>query len=250
MPTGDSPLDPRNYGSEVFVKRWFLVGALGLPLTSACTAGAPERSVQLVTELAAGQVILRGHATFGHEVRTLQPCGEQEPLWAVDSTGTLWELHHDVAQSMGREQRLFAIVVGRRGARPADGFGAGYDGSVVVDKVVYLAGEGFDCALDLRDVYYRAAGNEPFWFAEITVDGVTLRQLGEDDLTGTVVRSEPAPDGMTYRTADRAGAVVTISNTPCRDSMSGAFYGYSARVSVAGRTLTGCAMQGLAEAGS
>ncbi len=232
------------------MKRHYLLATLVLPLASACTAGAPEHAVRLVTALAAGQVILRGHATFGHEVRTLQPCGEDEPLWAVDNTGTFWDLHREVAQSMGEEQRLFAIVVGRRGAPPAEGFGADYDGSFVVDKVVYLAAEGFDCGLDLRDAYYRAAGNEPFWFAEVTRDGIALSRLGEEDLAGTGLRSETAPDGVTYTTADPTGPVVTISDTPCRDSMSGAFYGYSARVSLTGATLAGCALQGLADSGS
>jgi len=39
------------------------------------------------------QTILKGHAVFGHEVRTIRPCGDEEALWAIDSTQLLWDLH-------------------------------------------------------------------------------------------------------------------------------------------------------------
>ncbi len=222
--------------------------AIGLLLTTAC--GPSDGGVRLVTPLAAGQAVLRGHATFGHEVRTLRPCGEQDVLWAVDSTGTLWELHRELAPDQGRPERLFIIVLGRKGQSLTEGFGAAYAGSLVVDKVLYMAREGFDCSLNLRDVYYRAAGNEPFWLAEITVEGMTFRQLGGADLFGTGLRSESAASGLRYATLEGEAMSVTISDNPCRDSMSGAFYGRSAEASVSGNTLTGCALRGLAEPGS
>ena len=46
------------------------------------------------------QTFLKGHAVFGHEVRTITPCGDAEPLWAIDSTQLLWDVHRELAPGM------------------------------------------------------------------------------------------------------------------------------------------------------
>jgi uncharacterized membrane protein len=189
---------------------------------------------------------------FGHEVRSIRPCGADEAVWAIDSTGLIWEVHQELAPHVEPYEEIFVVVQGHGGGAPTDGFGADYPGSFVVDKVLYAAGEGFGCDLDLDSIHYRASGNEPFWTLLLTGSAIELIRMGEESRTWTEIRSVPTESGVTY-TGEASGSTaveVAISEGPCRDSMSGALFGYRVTVVVSGETLDGCALRGASELGS
>jgi uncharacterized membrane protein len=222
--------------------------ALGLLVSLGVVACNGETDVEehVTGDRAVEGVFLKGHAIFGHEVRSIRPCGQNEAVWAIDSTQLLWELHRELAPGIEPYEEVFAVVRGSEGTAPSDGFGADYPGSFIVDQVIYAAGEGFGCDLDLSRFHYRLSGNEPFWGLELVDTTAVLRRMGAPDQIWNRVRTESSGVGFRYvGESEKTGSVeVSLLEEPCRDSMSGAFHGYSASVSVAGETLIGCAIAG------
>lgn len=222
--------------------------ALGLLLAFAALAcsGDPEVEETQASIPEVEQVLLKGHAILGHEVRSIRPCGQNEAVWAIDSTQLLWEIHRELAPGIEPYEEVFAVVRGSEGTAPSDGFGAEYPESFIVDQVIYAAGEGFGCDLDLSRFHYRLSGNEPFWGLELADTTAVLRRMGAPDQIWHNVRTDSSGVGFRYvGESEKTGSVeVSILKEPCRDSMSGAFHGYSASVSVAGETLIGCAIAG------
>lgn len=221
-----------------------------LPLLAACCvlACSDERGVEEAPRGGPlpGLETIKGHAVLGHEVRAIQRCGEDEPVWAIDSTGFLWDVHHELAPGGDPYEKIFAVVRGISGEAPSDGFGAEYSGSFVVKQVIYAAGEGFGCDLDLNGFQFRLAGNEPFWNLTITDTTAELSRLGAQDQLWSGIQSEWS-DGSFNCMGEGSGAgdlEVRVLHEPCHDSMSGAFYGYSASVLLAGEELFGCALRG------
>lgn len=192
------------------------------------------------------RVLLKGHAVFGHEVRTIRPCGEDEAVWAIDSTGLLWDVHGELAFGMEPYEEVFVVVRGSAGNAQLDGFGADYRGSFLVAQVLYAAGEGFGCDLDLHRFHYRLSGNEPFWGLNLTDTTAELSRMGEPELFWSDLREESTETSVSFLAESSVSGVleVHVSEEPCRDSMSGAFYGYRASVQVPGEELHGCALRG------
>lgn len=193
-----------------------------------------------------GAAFLKGHAVFGHEVRTIRPCGEEDALWAVDSTQLLRELHGELAPGVEPYEEVFVVVRGTLGESAADGFGADYPGSFYVDRVLYAAGEGWGCDLDLSRFQFQLSGNEPFWSLVVTDSTVELNRMDAGLEIWNDAQSETTDDRVKYFAevdGERAVAV-TIWREPCRDSMSGAYHAYSASVMTAGEELLGCAIRG------
>jgi uncharacterized membrane protein len=186
---------------------------------------------------------------FGHEVRTIRPCGAEEAVWAIDSTGLIWEVHQELAPQVEPYEEIFVVVQGHGGDAPTDGFGADYPGSFVVNRVLYAAGEGFGCGLELDSIHYRASGNEPFWTLLVADSAIQLIRMAEESQTWNAIRPVWTESGVTYlgEGGGSTAVEVTISEGPCRDSMSGALFGYHATVVLPGETLDGCALRGAAE---
>ena len=220
---------------------------VALAVTAACGGGSGADTEQSSAP-ANEQLLLKGHAVFGHEVRTIRPCGGEETLWAIDSTGLLWDLYKELAPGVEPYEEIFVIVLGAAGQAPLDGFGADYTGAFIVERVLYAAGEGFGCDLDLDGFQFRLSGNEPFWNLRISDGGAELDRMGAPSAAWTDVRSQQTEAGIKYMAHhDDAGTLdVSIVAEPCRDSMSGAFYGYRSEVIVSGERLQGCALRGAA----
>jgi len=224
----------------------YLLGCLTVLCPLACDGGSGADEAR-PDESAREHVLLKGHAVFGHEVRTIRPCGAEQAVWAIDSTGLMWEMHQELAPHVEPYEEIFVVVLGHGGDAPTDGFGADYPGSFVVDKVLYAAGEGFGCSLELDSIHYRASGNEPFWTLLLTGSAIELIRMGEAGRTWNEIQSRSTDSGVTYvGEASGSNVAVTISQEPCRDSMSGAFFAYRATVVVSGETLDGCALRGAA----
>lgn len=198
---------------------------------SACTTGAREFQ------------ILRGLAVHGHEVRSFRPCGSDEALWAIDRQGVLWQVHNELVPRRQPYEEVFAVVAGRMGPPPTEGFGADYPGRLDIDEVFYVAWEGFSCETDLGGFEYRAYGNEPFWNVELSAAGLRLNRLGSESRTWANVREHTVENGVRFE-GDGPPIELTLVREPCRDSMSGAYFGMSARLVLGAEELRGCALAG------
>ncbi len=190
--------------------------------------------------------VFRGHVVFGHEVRRLRPCGTEDALWTTDASGVLWTLHQELAPRGEPYGEVFAVVSGSLGPPRAEGFGADYAGELVVREILYVTLEGFDCETDWDTFSYRAYGNEPFWTVEVSRDGIRLTRPGNHPQTWSRVqehRSEAVIRYTGFVDAD-VPAELTLEHAPCRDTMSGAFFGLSATLRLGSEAWTGCALLG------
>jgi putative lipoprotein len=195
---------------------------------------------------------LRGHLVIGHEVRSFRPCGTEQDLWVMDETGVGLAQVYETLTS-GVYQDLYAVVLGEVGPAPADGFGADYAGSIAVVSLLHAAPESHACDEDLSGITVQASGNEPFWRLDIRDEGILLSELGSEDRLFSPATGSSEEGGLRrFRGAaeaeagQEAGASinVVIEERACRDSMSGAYFSFSARVEVDGRELVGCARRG------
>jgi putative lipoprotein len=207
-----------------------LIAALALA-ASACGGGAPDSQ------------IFRGLAVHGHEVRSFRPCGSDDALWAIDPQGVLWEVRDELVPSSEPYEEVFAVVAGRTGPAPTEGFGAEYPGRIDIDEVLYVAWEGFGCDTDLSGFDYRAYGNEPFWNVELSAAGLRLNRLGSESQAWPAVQEHTIENGVHFEAAEPP-IELTLVRGPCRDSMSGAYFGTSARLVLGAEELRGCALPG------
>lgn len=232
-----------------------LVAVLSGGLATACTPGssttagsdgaAPDASMP-----AAVDAVFRGHVVFGHEVRSFESCDSETLVWASDPSGRLWTLYRELATGRVPYEAVFAVVRGRLADPPDEGFGADYPGQLVVSDIDYMADEGFGCEQDWSAFAFRASGNEPFWSVSISQTGVRLSTPGEVGQPWTAVRVRT--DGPIKRydgTLDGGRAVeLEIARGACRDSMSGAFFGWTSALRLGPDVLRGCAVSGDGEA--
>jgi uncharacterized membrane protein len=189
--------------------------------------------------------VIKGFAIRGHEVGSFRRCGEDEHLWTIDPSGLLWELYEDLALHFEQHEGVFAIVEGHLGPPPRAGLGASYPGALEVMRILYMAQEGFRCNLELDGFHYRAYGNEPFWAAWVSADGIVLKVPGREDQIWADIDEHPLDNGLLYTGTGPAGTIeIRIIDEPCRDPMSGAYFAYSADVRQGSEKFVGCALKG------
>ena len=98
-----------------------------------------------IMPLAEGEQVIEGWVTIGHEVRSFKPCSEKADYWLLGNSAVLKEVteaHRRELPDRKRYAPLFMVLAGRVGPRPADGFGAGYDGSFIVTSLCGCGGKG------------------------------------------------------------------------------------------------------------
>lgn len=97
----------------------------------------------------------------------------------------------------------------------------------------------------LRGVDFRAVGNEPGWYLEITFGQriLVVTDYGKRRHSFPAPADPPDPDAaqttIRARTADHR-LEVAIANRPCRDSMSGESFETTVRATLDGKTFNGC----------
>lgn len=100
-------------------------------------------------------------------------------------------------------------------------------------------------AAQIRDVDFRALGQEPGWFIELKEGGKTqyVGNYGKDSIM--VATPDPQVDKESQRTVyrlqtDEQTLELIITNRPCTDSMSGHKFPQTASVTIGDETYQGC----------
>ena len=218
-------------------------------LLGAAACGDADRDKGVSGESVPPSELIRGHYTFGHEVRALRSCGATDDLWVIDRSGQLRELFGQFTGPGQKDIRMFVIATGTSGPPPTDGFGADYVGAVTIGEVIYAALEGFDCDFDLTGFLFRASGIEPFWMVEVLPGSMRLARPGHPDMSWPEVALETEGEAVVLRgVGGELPGTLTIEPGPVHDSMSGAFFSHQARFDLGGETFLGSALRGLASA--
>jgi hypothetical protein len=191
--------------------------ALVLALPGAALAQrVPEAGILPVAAAGGAGEPLRGFYVFGHEVRTLQPCGSEAVHWIRADEPVrdrLREAYRELATAPYEE--LYLVAWGETSDQPGDGFAAGYDGQVVIEEIVvvrarqevhcrptarpeevYIADLGVVCNRT-EDVCYDHAG------ASIGLTGLFRGAAAADRLTARLRAADPtARDRSRFALAD------------------------------------------------
>jgi uncharacterized membrane protein/ABC-type nickel/cobalt efflux system permease component RcnA len=218
---------------SIAVGVWWIWRAVLVP--SGGSGAVPEPPV---VEVAGPAVAVRGELRYGGDSVSFTPCGSVHSPGFADSTdGVLAAVRQGFG---GRADSVYAEL---DGVWLADTFRA-----IRVRRA--NAGEGIDCAQPTISSRYVAHGTEPFWAVEVTDSTIIFRS--PEQLNGLVFASpEAAPDSVGvigWRGTRQVGTTSTIAlrirAAPCRDGMSGEYFGWAADVQIGDRKLTGCAAKG------
>jgi len=226
-----------------------LTAVLTILLTAACSDGGRGEQAT-ATDEPTGRM-LRGAVTFAEDAHTFRPCGEDEALWIAAGGELLGEA--------AAQFEAFAVIEATSRQPPTEGPGAAYGGAVAIDSVLYFGREGPSCDFAWDSFDYRARGNEPFWMLEVSDGGMRLVRPAEpDEVWESVVREQTAR-GLVFRPGIRRNAAgkttipvdpnwgraeLVIRPEPCRDSMSGAYFGLSAAFRFGNEVFAGCTLVG------
>ena len=191
-----------------------------------------------------GLAIKRGVVMLARDRTTFRPCEERAELWVLDQTdGVLARTF--AGDSATAPTMLYMEAYGERA--PADDVpeARGYAGVLVLEEVLYagLQDQVKGCGGAPANYIVAARGNEPFWAVEVAEDRIVWRQPEEPkELILSSPQTEDAEGAVRYRASGAGREVdVLIDAQPCRDSMSGEFFAYSAKALLDGREFSGCA---------
>lgn len=217
------------------------------PTASAATP-APAATAAAPADTESSLTIKRGIVTLTADSRALRLCGESEDLWLVQQDDQAFdETYAKLAGEPGTP--LFVEVRGERVPSPQGTvIPASFKRALVLEELLYagVPSEGSGCAAPTPSYRVLARGNEPFWSVEIDTDQMLLRQPDEPDPSKfSVQETQDAEGSVTYRgTGGDKALEITVTNSPCSDSMSGEYFAHTADLTLDGRMLRGCARVG------
>lgn len=188
----------------------------------------------------------RGTLSLATEQATFQPCGDATQLWVIDQTdGVLRETFANEAKPL----ELYVEAHGERTPVPTDIEAArAYRGAFILEEVLYAMtpGESQGCKESPPKYIVHARGNEPFWSVEV-IDGQMIWRQPDapKELVIEALEGQDAEGTVGYSGSAQGHALeLFVAAEPCRDSMSGAYFAYSARATFDGKALKGCARIG------
>jgi uncharacterized membrane protein len=196
-----------------------------------------------------GLAIKRGVVMAASDRSTFRPCEAASELWVLDQTDGL--LTRTFGGATSAPLMLYVEAYGERA--PADGEGLpeaarAYAGVFVLEEVLYAALQDAvkGCSAPPGAYVVAARGNEPFWAVEVNADRIVWRQPEEPkEIAFGAPQTEDAEGAVRYVASGAGHEVeVLIDAQPCRDSMSGEFFAYSAKAKLDGREFSGCARVG------
>jgi len=162
--------------------------------------------------------------------------------------GDLWDVYRTLIPNP--YEPLYVEVEGDLGPPPDSGFGADYDRLLTVTTLRRAAVETRGCAEDLRRFEFRGCGNEPFWNTDISKQGIIFSAPGQPQLMFPYAPAKASGAQRLYSSTTQGPPQhwiqIFIEEKRCIDSMSGEYSGFTAKVSLDGRTYVGCAREGWA----
>ncbi|HEY4368385.1 MAG TPA: hypothetical protein VGN07_14210 [Steroidobacteraceae bacterium] len=187
--------------------------------------------------------IKRGVITAG-EHPIFRACDGHVDLWVIDeSEGALTQLFSEGAKS------VYAEVYGERTIIPQDVPAAhSYPGAFVLEQLLYAGNvsEVKGCEVAAPSDVVSARGNEPSWAVQVTDTQMVWKQpSAPQEITLGGLQSQDAEGTVSYNASGDGHEVeLLIDAQPCRDSMSGEFFGFAARAKLDGKEFKGCARVG------
>lgn len=237
---------------------WALAGLSVIVWLSGCTrepeapaAPAPQSGASTSAEepvpAESSLAIKRGMMSISEDRSTFTLCNSQDELWVLDqSPGMLTQTLIEGEQAA--PVSFYAEAYGERAPLGEVPEAQGLAGVFVLEDVLYagVPGEGRGCDAPEPTFIVAARGNEPFWAVEVHDDQVIFRQPEEPK---EIVFGEPqtvhAEGAVRYTgTSGEHRLKLMVHAQPCRDSMSGEFFAYTAKAIVNARELSGCARVG------
>lgn len=239
------------------------VMVVGLVLAAGCGDGTPgEDASTRVDSLRTGEADAMGDSVPGPRVfvprgvtgelalaegrARFRPCGESR-----------WRTLLPRDSVVDRELRTLPGQL-ETGARPVVAHLVLSSAAATEDRIAEIRSafpESAGCPEALPDTEFQARGNEPFW--TIDVDGAQARVRTPERPDGELWVDgawDETDDGWRFRAvreggpsggADTAGTLtLQVVEERCRDSMSGAWYPFSARARVGTVEWSGCALEG------
>jgi uncharacterized membrane protein len=194
---------------------------------------------------------------------TLQPCGSAEVSWVTEARGADLRKSAD-GLSVGTGTPMLARVFAKTFKPRQDGPGAAYGSGIYVLHWVFLAEDTSGCLVPPAEpaqvsapaaegegmpvlpagVTLRALGNEPFWNADVSEASVRVGRLGFEDLEFAV--TAPVVDAGIQTWAGEGGGhrfELLVTEERCADTMADRTYAFSARLTLDGQVLSGCALE-------
>ena len=196
-----------------------------------------------------GLAIKRGIALLGQDRMTFRPCGDDAELWVLDQTDGVLVQSFSAANPSTTPLSVYVEAYGERtpvtDEHPA---ARAYAGVLVLEEVLYAAVENAAgrCDEPPGDYVVMARGNEPFWAVEVSDARMIWRQADAPTEIALDAPQTMDEEGAVRYSASGTGHQIELSidAQPCRDSMSGDFFAYSARAALDGKPFTGCARVG------
>ncbi len=174
----------------------------------------------------------RGMLVLREAIGTLTVCGSLEPLGVTDPSRVLSRIYGELSGRAG--QSVYAEVRGFRGENRLD-----------VTQLRRMELESRGCDEDLSGMDFRAFGNEPFWNMDVGSRRIILTRPGMATVTFPDARRTISDGNRLYAADTERGRVeLVLAEQPCRDTMAGSYYSWTASAKVAAESFEGCAKEG------
>lgn len=189
----------------------------------------------------------RGLFIYGHEVRSFTPCDSKQELWGIDKTdGKIIAAHQRLTHEP--YQAIFVDVRGMEIEKLTDGFGADYDGAIIIKELVHASSvqESWGCREKYGEFIFKAQGNEPGWTVFVTRDEIRFSSINHEKPI-VFPYSSPTESGTqtVYKSSTgKSGIKITLERTSCSDTMSDELFGWKATVNLDETKYEGCAKKG------
>lgn len=189
----------------------------------------------------------RGHLTYGHEVRSLSLCDKNKELWIIDNTeGEMRRISEGMTHSP--YSPIFIEAQGRLTDVPQDGFGAEYEGAIILTDITHASSieDSWGCREKYDEFIFKGQGNEPGWTCLITKMGITFSSINQEQPITFPASLPSRKNGSTvFKSATENNALkVTISHVECQDSMADELFGWQMELTLNEIVYRGCAKRG------
>ncbi len=213
-------------------------------------SGMPTRRTLSVSSACSGLILVLLLLGCGESSRSGTPTSEPGPEPATQPTeirlltGSIVRVDQGWTMTSCDQSTTWTIIDSIRNLDNPVGFGSVYakgstDTDWTIEHVNYLPFEGFDCQYDWDGVLWRAAGNEPFWMAELTEDGLSILLPGSD-MWVVPVEIAPGPVFM------GPGVMLRFAEETCADTMVDSLFGWTTELTLGDETYLGCGFEGMA----